>query len=285
MTHRRGRVRGLVVATHPAPTAVVTALAAGLLVGVGAPARVVGLATAAVLAGQLSVGWSNDWVDAARDVASDRTDKPVVTGAVEQATVRAAAIVAAAACVVLSLATGWLPGLVHLVAVAAAWSYNLRLKDSIASFVPYGLAFGLLPVFLWLALPGGQLAPAWVVVAGALLGVGAHLANAVPDLEADVASGVRGLPHRLGRRRSALLAPLVLGTGACVAAAGPPGPPAAWVVGVAGAAVLVGAAAGATAVLRPRSRAPFSLSMLVAGLSVVLMVAAGPVGVDGSVAG
>ena len=34
----------------------------------------------AVLAGQLSTGWSNDWFDAGRDTAVGRTDKPIVAG-------------------------------------------------------------------------------------------------------------------------------------------------------------------------------------------------------------
>ena len=77
---RVGVVRGLVAATHPGPTAVVTALSATLLVGLRAPGSVVALASSAVLAGQLSVGWSNDWLDAARDRAVGRTDKAVVAG-------------------------------------------------------------------------------------------------------------------------------------------------------------------------------------------------------------
>ena len=64
--------------------------------------------------------------------------------------------------------------------------------------MPYAVAFG--------ALPGGRqprgaasaLPPVVGPVAGALLGVGAHLLNALPDLADDEATGVRGLPHRLG---------------------------------------------------------------------------------------
>ena len=38
------------------------------------------LVTAAVLAGQLSIGWSNDLIDARRDRAVGRTDKPLAVG-------------------------------------------------------------------------------------------------------------------------------------------------------------------------------------------------------------
>ena len=47
-------------------------------------------------------------------------------------------------------------------------------------------------------------------VAGALLGVGAHLVNALPDLADDEATGVRGLPHRLGPRWTPPVATAVL---------------------------------------------------------------------------
>ena len=48
---------------------------------VGLPIVSVLLVAAAVLAGQLSVGWLNDYLDADRDRAVRRADKPVVTGA------------------------------------------------------------------------------------------------------------------------------------------------------------------------------------------------------------
>ena len=54
---------------------------------------------AAVLAGQLSVGWHNDWLDAERDSAAARPDKPVATGAVSRRTVARCALIALAAAV------------------------------------------------------------------------------------------------------------------------------------------------------------------------------------------
>jgi hypothetical protein len=81
------------------------------------------------------------------------------------------------------------------------------------------------PSIVVLALPGTAVAPAWASAAGALLGVGAHLCNALPDLEEDLAQGVRGLPHRLGPRRSAACAAVLLLAAAVVLAVGPPGPP------------------------------------------------------------
>ena len=268
-------MRGLVAATHPGPAAVVTLLSAALALGAGAPAGTALLATAAVLAGQLSIGWSNDWLDARRDLAVARADKPVVQGRVTAATLRRAALLALGACVVLSLTTGAVPGALHLLAVASAWTYNAVAKRTVLSWVPYAVSFGLLPAFLVLALPGSPVPAPWAVAAGALLGVGAHVANVLPDLDDDAATGVRGLPHRLGRGGSSVAAPVVLGAAVLVVVLGPPGDPTVPGVAGAGVAVLLAVAAGVVGVVRPRSRLPFTLSMVVAALCVALLVAAG----------
>ena len=272
----RGLVRGLVVASHLPPTVMVTAFALALSAGIGAGARTTTLVALAVLTGQLSVGWSNDWLDARRDVAVGRADKPVVTGLVTAATLRAAALVALGACVVLSLATGLLPGAVHVVAVGVAWSYNALLKATWWSWAPYAVSFGLLAVFVVLAAPGAGRPAPWAVAAAALLGVGAHFANTLPDLEDDTATDVRGLPHRLGRRASSVLAPVLLAAASALVVLAPPTPPGpvTWALGAV--AVVLALAAGAVGVVRPRSRAPFALSMAVAGVCVVLLVLAAP---------
>ena len=157
------------------------------------------LVAVAFLSGRLLGEMVNDWIDAARDSAVGRQDKPVVSGSVTARTVRWAALTAAAATVPLSLLLGLAAGLAHLVAVAAAWAYNAGLKSTAWSWAPYALAFGLLPAVVVLALPGHPWPPAWAVAAGALLGVGAHLLNVLPDLDDDRSTGVRGFPHRLGR--------------------------------------------------------------------------------------
>ncbi|VXB32158.1 UbiA family prenyltransferase [Nocardioides sp. AX2bis] len=201
-------VRTLLGAAHPGPALAVTLLAALLCLPADlSPGRAV-LVVLAVLTGQLTIGWSNDLLDLARDRAVGRTDKPLASGALSVPLVRAATTGALLATVVLSLACGLLAGLLHLVVVAAGWAYNLGLKSTAASGVPYAVAFGALPAFVWAA--GDAAAPAWVVLAGALLGTGAHLLNAVPDLADDAATGVRGLPHRLGERGSRIGAALLL---------------------------------------------------------------------------
>jgi 4-hydroxybenzoate polyprenyltransferase len=242
------------------------------LTGTGA----IRLAAAAVLAGQLSVGWSNDAVDAHRDALAGRSDKPIATGEIGRRAVALAAAVAVLICLPLSLALGWRAGLLNLLMVAAAWAYNLWLKPTPGSALAYAVGFGLVPAFAATA-AGARVQP-WAVAAGALIGVGAHFANVLPDLDRDLATGVRGLPQRTARLpggrflvRLAALALLVAASG--VIAFGPVGPPRA--VGWAGFALALGvAAAGAVT----SGRMPFRLAVAVAGIDVAMFVLRGPGG-------
>lgn len=265
----------LLRASHLPPTVAVTAFAGAYAWGAGADGPLVAGAALAVLTGQLSVGWSNDWIDAARDRAVGRTDKPVATGGVAVRTVRTAALVAAALCVVLSFLLGAAAGAVHVLAVASAWAYNARLKSTVWSWAPYALSFGLLPSVVTLALDPPGFAPLTTTLAAALLGVGAHLANVLPDLEDDAATGVVGLPHRLGRRRTTIAAvTLLLGATALVVLGTPGGPTAAGLAALALATALAVSAAWVAA-RRPTRRYPFLAAIGVAAVTVAVLVATG----------
>ncbi|MPY94826.1 MAG: hypothetical protein GEV08_17715, partial [Acidimicrobiia bacterium] len=145
-------MRALIRASHLQPTVAVTLIAAGLAAAAGRGPGGTAWVALAVAAGQLSVGWSNDYLDRHRDRAAARLDKPIAAGQVDEGTVGRAAIAAAAACVVLSMASGWRAGLVHIAEVAVAWGYNLGLKSTALSPLPYALAFGALPAFVTLGL-------------------------------------------------------------------------------------------------------------------------------------
>jgi 4-hydroxybenzoate polyprenyltransferase len=269
-----GLVRALVLATHAGPAFAVTAVATLLAVAAGVPGTRTALVCAAVLAGQASIGWSNDWLDADRDRAVARADKPVVQGAVDPALLRTLALSAAALAVVLSLLLGPVPGLLLLVLVASGWAYNAGLKRTPASVAGYVVGFGALPAGVVAAAPGTPTAPWWLVTAGAALGAAAHLANVAPDLEDDLATGVRGLPHRIGARVSAVTGALLLGTASVLLVLGPDGPPTplGWIgLGLALPAVALAALAG-TARFR---RAAFPAVLLLTVLDVLLLLAGG----------
>jgi 4-hydroxybenzoate polyprenyltransferase len=277
------RALALFRCSHPEPTVAVSAVAGALAVSAGrAPAGVL-VTVAAVLAGQLSVGWSNDAVDARRDSHSGRRDKPLAAGLIGLGTVRVAAGLALAVCVPLSLLSGWRAAVVHLVAVLLAWGYNLGLKATRISVLPYAVAFALLPAFVTLGLPGTPAPPWWALLAGALLGSGAHFANALPDLDDDLRNGIRGLPHRVGQRAAARLAAVLLVSASATLVLGPgrlgaPGRPAPALFAVpalaaVAAVVLLGTLAGRT----DGSRALFRASLVVALFDVVLLVVRGSV--------
>ena len=265
-------MRGLGGSCHPVPGGAVTVISVLVAIGAGLdPARVV-LFGLSMAAGQLSIGWSNDRIDAARDAANARKDKPVAVGVVPLRVVTVAAVTSAVASVVLSLTLGWRAALAMLLLDAAGWSYNLGLKATVFSGLTYLVGPGLLPVVPYLALPGHPLPPWWAPVAGALLGLGAHFANVLPDLRADEATGVRGLPHRLGARASIVVMAAVLAAATLVVVLGPPGAPA--VLGWAAAALAVALAIGSAVlgVRRPDSPLAFYGSLAIALIDVVLFV-------------
>ena len=266
---RSGAVPALLRSAHIGPAAAVTVVAGllALTAGLAVPSTV--LVVAAVLTGQLSIGWSNDLLDVQRDRLVGRSDKPVATGEIDVRTVRLACLLALVATVPLSLACGLMAGLVQLVCVAAGWAYNLGLKSTVWSWLPYAVAFGCLPVFVMLAADPSTLPAWWVPVAGALLGVGAHLVNALPDFADDAATGVNGLPHHIGARWTApaatailVLASLLICFGSSLTDR--------WTTWVS----LFAVAALAAVALRGRGRTPFRAAMAIALVDVALLAGA-----------
>jgi len=111
-----------------------------------------------------------------------------------------------------------------------------------------------------------------VLCGAGLLGVGAHFANTVGDTEADAATGVRGLPQRIGARASLVttavavcLAALVLGAVVLAAGASHRGAAAVALLGV-GAVLSAGGAVGAGTTRG--GRGPFRLTLLAVALVV-----------------
>lgn len=271
----------LVRASHPEPALAVTTVAALLAVAVGhSPGGVVAVA-ATVLATQLSVGWANDWLDAARDATVGRTDKPVAAGAIGRHTVGAAAVLATVAAVPLALLTGPRPGAVILLALASALLYDWPLKFTAFSVLPYLVSFAAMPAFVVLALPGTPAPPVWLLLTGGLLGAGAHFANVLPDLSDDVRTGVRGLPHRIGPTWSRAAAAVLLLGATATLTLGPPGPPSR--PSLAGLALALAVLATGYYLSRAevargdRPAAAFRAVMLVALIDVVLLLASGRV--------
>ena len=269
------QVRALVLSCHPLPSVAVSALSAGLAALADLPAGRAVLVTTAVFTGQLSIGWSNDYLDAERDRVARRSDKPVAAGALAPRVAGAAALVAFILTLPLSAVLGWGGGAAALVIVLCGWLYNLGLKATALSWLPYAIAFAMLPAVATLSASPSRWPAAWALTAGALLGVAAHLANVLPDVRDDVATGVRGLPHRLGTKAIALTAAAILLTVSAVTLFGTGAQPGPWRSAGFVAAVLVGGMAAATAYRAPASRWFFPATILVAALNLVFFALSG----------
>ncbi|RMI43220.1 UbiA family prenyltransferase [Streptomyces triticirhizae] len=262
-------------AAHPVPVLVVTGLTVCLAVSVGHPPGSAALVALAVFAGQLSVGWLNDLVDAARDARAGRLAKPVAQGRLAPASVAGMVLSSALLATALTALCGRRAALAHLLALASAWVYDLGIKATAWSVLPYLVSFGLLPGVVTFALPGSPPPPPWLVLSGALLGCAAHFVNTLPDLADDARVGVRGLPHRLGPAGSRVAAALAL-LGSALALGG-----AARLGGALSLLALAAAALTAVAGLlwlgsgRGGVRLAFPTVLLVAALEMGLLLTAG----------
>ena len=201
---QHGQAVSLVLASHPLPTLAMTVALAAAAALSGRAAVEVGLVAVTVLTGQLTVGWINDVVDRERDRQVGRQDKPVAMGWIDPGTVNFATICMVLLVIPLSVANGTVAGLAHLAAVLSAWMYNFYFKRTVLSWLPYAVSFGLLPAFLSYGglgggYHGGPPTIAMTVLA-ALLGIGIHFLNTLPDLVEDNEMGLRHLPLRVALR-------------------------------------------------------------------------------------
>lgn len=258
----------LIRASHPIPCLVITAITVAVAARAGAGlARLVAL-TVVVLAGQFSIGWSNDGLDLPRDRAANRTGKPLVAGTVAPTAVWISAGVAAAGSLVGGFLIGVWPGIGNALLMAPAWAYNAGLKATAWSGVMYVLGFAPIPALA--ASTAGQPVNWWLVTAAGVIGLGGHFSNVLPDLSADQATGVRGLPQQVAARfgiSAARYAAVVLLVAASLLIVLPAG------TGWFGAVGLAAVAALAVAGVRARGRTPFYSALAIAGLDVVLFVA------------
>ena len=264
------RPAALLTAAHIGPGAAVTVVVALLAVASDLEGGTAVVVTAAVFAGQLTIGWGNDLVDADRDRQVGRSDKPLANDLLPPRLVLGCLATAAVACVALSFAAGWRSALAHLLlGVSSGHAYNLVLKATAWSWLPYAIAFGSLPAVVSLAGSSPEAPPWWMVTAAAALGVAAHFLNTLPDFDDDRATGVQGLPHRLGATASRVVATVLLLTASAVAVLGQGDTPTwAWVA-------LAGTVALAAVALVARGKVPFYAAVGIALTDVALLAVRG----------
>jgi len=156
----------------------------------------------AIFAGQLVIGWSNDLIDAPLDIAAQRANKPIVTKEINPDLLRKSIVFALLAALFLSLISplGLIGTLIHFLGLLSATLYNLKLKSTILSPLPFIVSFGALPWAIYL--PTGNKPPLWLFIDFMLISVAFHFFNVLKDFQWDINQGVLGLPQRLGRNVS-----------------------------------------------------------------------------------
>jgi 4-hydroxybenzoate polyprenyltransferase len=171
----------------------------------------VALVFLASAAGQATVGWTNDAHDAEADRLAGRATKPTVRGILLPEQLRVPILVSATLTIPFSFfAAGWVGGAAHIVAVASALAYNFWLSRTIWSWLPYAVSFALMTAFVAQA-ASRSLWPTWpVIFLSVLVGVIAHIFNAIPDIDSDREMGLGGLAVSLGKRRAIALAVVLM---------------------------------------------------------------------------
>jgi 4-hydroxybenzoate polyprenyltransferase len=216
---------------HPFPSLLVSGMtvAMAFLAERSPDAAVVAALGVGMLCYQFAIGVANDVVDV-EDDARWKPWKAIPRGVVSRraATVLVAAFSGAGVAATSALSPmAWGIGVGGL---ACGLAYDVSLKRTPLSWVPFAIAFPLVPVWVFAALDAWDSLLWWVFPLGALLGLALHLANQAPDVPKE--TGSAGLAHRLGTARAANLSLGLVG-----------------VAGIGASAVLLFAGAGTQALL------------------------------------
>ena len=155
------------------------------------------------------MGWTNDFLDSQLDTEASRLKKPLVSGKVTREQLRTAIFIALFLAIALSLIgpLGLIGTLVHALGILSATAYNFALKRTLFSVLPYMISFGALPWAIYLS--ADKHPPAWLYLGFIFFSSSFHFLNVLKDLETDVSQGVLGLPQRVGRVGSLLIASLL----------------------------------------------------------------------------
>jgi 4-hydroxybenzoate polyprenyltransferase len=211
------KLNGLLKAAHFGPTLIVTAISFAFATYYWweGPAYVIAFG---VFTGQLVVGWSNDLYDFDDDQKHQRTKKPLVSGLITKQYLQKWLRFMLPFSFIANLLgpLGIKGGLVYMLGIACGVAYNFYFKFNVLSPLPYAIAFAALPSSVVISKDLNP--PLWMILGGALFGMAAHFINVLKDMDQDQASGIKGLPQRLGKTKSiaAAVALIALGITALV---------------------------------------------------------------------
>lgn len=204
----RRTLRGYVLLPHLVPVVVVelATIAFAIVAWDGVPPwQLIAPLVLAMLGGQLAIGALNELVDLPIDTIA-KPWKPLPSGMVTLAGARAMVAVGLGMMTVFGLMLGW-PAFALLAAgTGLGLAYDLWLKRSSWSWLPYLLALPLLPIWVFIALGRPDHRLLFLYPLGALATVGVHLAQALPDTTRDRQAGLRTVTSLLGLGRTFALA-------------------------------------------------------------------------------
>ncbi|MCP4383452.1 MAG: UbiA family prenyltransferase [Hyphomicrobiales bacterium] len=196
-------VRGALLVIHlfPAVMNATAGLAFTLIAsGGGAPGRAIVVAASVFLV-SAAVGSMNDVLDVDLDTRT-KPSKPIVRGDFSREASLILSLTAALLGVLLSFALGFDVMLVAVLVLASGLTYDFWLKETIWSWIPYGIGIPALPVWGFVAADAFTPILLASFPLGALVALALYLANTIPDIHGDTEYGIEGLAHRLGLARS-----------------------------------------------------------------------------------
>jgi 4-hydroxybenzoate polyprenyltransferase len=210
-----GTAKAALFLLHPGPSLLVTGVTVGAAAMAlrAAPSPTLALRLVLLmLPAQFAIGTTNDLADLRSDQAA-KPHKPLARGAVPWRWALAVTVALVAISLFAAGSFGWAVLAATVVGLGAGLAYDLGLKRGLASWLPWWAGFTALPICAFTA--AGRFTPTlwWCVPLTALLALGLHCANALPDLAGDRQSGVRNLPVLLGESRTRAL--MVLSLVAC----------------------------------------------------------------------
>jgi len=194
---------------HPIPSLLTTLAAVGfaLIFGIGLSDARLWWIAAIMLLVQFSISALNEWADADLDRLAGRR-RPIPLGLVSPGTALTVAVLCAVGAFLLSTLAqfGTVALLLVGIGLACGWAYDLRFKGTPLSFLPFAIAFPLMP--FWIGLLAGRPASALGILflGGSPLATAIHLADAIPDRDRDRAAGLRTLAVALGQPGAELVA-------------------------------------------------------------------------------
>lgn len=261
---------------HPLPTLLNAVAAAALATVAGAGPSAAGLVALTMLGVHTCIGASNDYLDRHRD--RGRPEKPIASGALPPS---AGLLLSVVGITVGLIAAAQVSTLTFALAVTGALvgaTYNVWLKHTALSWLPFALGVSIIPAFAWSTVSSVLPTPILTLSLISLPG-GAALAlqNSLADRALDLQSGMRSAAVRLGERTAfGLLALLHLVTLTALLALAPRDTSPATLA-VAALLLAIGVACSATRSRWARQRGweISAAALAVAALSVALATAEG----------